>query len=137
MIEQQIEAINVDAVMQSLEEIHSFEYKQALHEIGTKFINRIRLGFRKSTDPYGKPWAHLRHRDGQPLLDTGTLLRSIRFEVKNETMTIGSGLHYAQYHQNGTGNIPARKFIPDSRGLPQEWVDQASAILINNIMKNL
>lgn len=67
-------------------------------------IELIREGFATSTDPYGKPWAPLKMRSGQPLRDTGGLQSSWhRRFVTAEGFVVESGKAYAAYHQGGTG----------------------------------
>ena len=129
MIGTEIGLLHIDDVREKLNKIRLFDKNQALNEIGLKFLNRVRQGFRTSTDPYGNQWPHLKQRRGQPLLDTGTLIKSIRFDVKNNILRIGTGVQYGTYHQNGTARIPKRAFIPDERGLPDNWTAEAVAIL--------
>lgn len=48
-----------------------------------------------------------------PLTDTGRLRRSITYQATTNSMSIGTNLEYAQYHQYGSagGKIPARPFL--------------------------
>lgn len=56
--------------------------RSGLQEVAALWENRIRANFRKSQDPYGNTWAEIKHRKGQPLLDTGMLRNSISGEVR-------------------------------------------------------
>lgn len=132
MIDTDFQALNVEAFIEKLDKLEVHKDKEVLSEIAAKFLNRVRLGFRNSKNPDGEPWPHLKHRKGQPLLDTGTLLRSIRFEIKNDQIHMGTGLHYAKYHQFGTQHIPKRPFMP-SGDLPDSWADEAAKIIAKHV----
>jgi phage gpG-like protein len=80
----------------------------ALAALGRILVNRIRLGFRASTDPYGLPWLAPILRKGQPLLDTGRLRASISSQVQGKEVVVGTNLIYAPIHQFG-GVIVAKK----------------------------
>lgn len=52
------------------------------------------------------------------------------FEYAVGSITVGSDVPYADYHQNGTAYMPARLIVPLSGDLPVEWesaVDEAIA----------
>jgi phage gpG-like protein len=82
-------------------------------------------GFRKSFDPAtGKPWqplaaatiAQRRQNSSKPLVDTGTLSRSIETRASGTTITVGTIVPYAGKHQVGTDRIPQRRFLPTIDG---------------------
>src|SRR5574343_1643438 len=52
-----------------------------LATIGNHVLNNALLGFHASKNPYGEPWAAIRHRVGQPLRDTGRLMNSVTYNV--------------------------------------------------------
>lgn len=109
-------------------------------------------GFRRSEDPYGKPWAPPKLRDGNPLEDTGGLKGAwFRLFASRSGFGVANAKQYAQWHQGGTGifgprrrriratrakalklpggifatsvaGSPQRKMVPDE-GLPQRWRD--------------
>lgn len=81
--------------------------RPAFQTIGRVITNRIRLGFKTSRSPGGAPWLPLKHRIGQPLRDTGRLLRSITFKATAKDVTIGTNLKYAPLHQFG-GTVRAK-----------------------------
>ena len=66
-----------------------------------------------------KPWASstakARRRAGTSasglLFNTGTLARSIEYEVIGDKVVVRNTQEYAQYLQNGTRNMPARPFL--------------------------
>lgn len=58
-------------------------------------------GFLTSTDPYGNPWAPLRHRDGKPLLLTGRMRASVASIPMNDGFRIDTTASYAPFHQYG------------------------------------
>lgn len=74
---------------------------EALAALGRVLVNRIRLGFRSSLDPYGMPWLAPVLRQGQPLVDTGRLRSSISSRVEGQEVVVGTNLIYAPIHQFG------------------------------------
>lgn len=71
-------------------------------------------------DPYGKEWAPL--ANGQPsyLYDTGDMQESLSTRVNNNGNLIYGIDSPANYHQSGTGRMPARKLFPDD-DLPETY----------------
>lgn len=61
-------------------------------------IELVREGFATGTDPYGKPWAPLKLRQGQPLRDKGGLQN-----WRRRGFFIEPTKFYAVFHQGGTG----------------------------------
>jgi len=121
----------------------------ALHAIGRLFKEKTQRGFQTSTDPYGRPWAPLKVRSGQPLLDKGHLLNSIDYQVEGNSVEIGTNNPHALTHQKGATivptkpggvlvfpgpdgklifakkvTIPARMIFPTD-GLPEDWSAEA------------
>jgi len=91
-------------------------------------VGRVKDGFRKETDPYGKRWARKKKPDGRKVLSgkTSNLKGGWHYQRTDRGgFTISPGVGYAQYHQTGapSRNMPARKMVPDSSGggLPPEW----------------
>jgi len=76
-----------------------------LDVMGGRLQNKVRLCFRQGRDPYGKQWAPITHRQGQPLRDTGRLNRSITSQVNSNgtehVLEIGTNTVYARLHQFG------------------------------------
>lgn len=77
--------------------------------IGRVLVNRIRLCFKLGVDPWGKPWAPLKFRKGQPLRDTGRLNRSIVSRIDGSGVTVGTNVQYAPVHQFGATIAPKNK----------------------------
>ena len=59
-------------------------------------------GFRQQRDPYGKPWAPLRRRKGQILVDTGRMRASTATEPAPDGFRLEITATYSAYHQYGT-----------------------------------
>lgn len=95
------------------------------------------LCFRLQRDPYGAPWKPLkpstiaarrsgtrkgaRSKGAQILIDTGALRNSMNSRILGpRRFAIGSPLKYAAVHQEGSGSIPARPFLP-SKGWPPKY----------------
>lgn len=116
-------------VLKVLDSLSNVDYFKPLDEIGARFIARVRLGFRTSTDPYGNEWDQLKVREGQPLRDTGRLEKSfVHLANLNGQLRIGSNLIYASTHNEGRGPIPKRQIIPGDE-LPQAWEEEAVQVI--------
>jgi phage gpG-like protein len=76
-----------------------------LDVVGNNLANKVRLCFRKGQTPGGNKWPRIKHRDGQPLRDTGRLQRSITHQVittgQEHELLIGTNVVYAPLHQFG------------------------------------
>lgn len=139
--------------------------KPAMTTIGRVLSNRIRLGFKNSTSPYGDKWKPITYRQGQPLRDTGRLLSSIGYNAENDSVSIGTDgqIVYAKIHQFGgvirprtaktlrffIGNrmiltdksvIPARPYLPIKNNevlLPKDWLKATIKALQDHIESQL
>lgn len=73
--------------------------------VGGRFVNLVRLNFRKGVDPYGKAWAKIHHRQGQPLRLNRILQNSFTSQVGNtgseHSVEVGTNTVYARLHQFG------------------------------------
>jgi phage virion morphogenesis protein len=119
--------------------------------IGRVLKSDIQLGFRTGTDPYGMPWAPLRSRSGQILVDRGHLMNSIDYAVEGNDVIVGTNKLYGGTHQFGAEirprsakvlhffvngrpvfarkvTIPARPFLP-WEGLPAPWASDLKSEL--------
>lgn len=69
-----------------------------------------------------RSWAPIKDNDGrQPLVKTGRMRSSISvLRRMSFSRVIGSDVPYAPYQNFGTKNIPARKFIGDSKQLDEK-----------------
>lgn len=113
------------------------QIRAGLREVAAIWENRIKSNFRKSQDPYGNRWAELKHRKGQPLIDTGMLRNSIFGEARGLSVVLGSPLEYADTHQDGI-NVAKRMFLPSQeKGLPETWKNEYVKIMIKHIEQSL
>lgn len=100
-----------------------FRQKKKIHRLlATGEYDRTVERFRTKRDPDDQPWAPLagatieqRERRGTLplgiLLDSGELRDSIQVGVTRNSFIIGTNLDYAEYHQEGTPNMPERSFM--------------------------
>lgn len=67
----------------------------------------------------GNKWKPNQKQEGrQQLVKTGRMRQSIRILKKTaHTREVGSDVPYAEFHNEGTGRLPQRKFIGRSRAL--------------------
>lgn len=127
---------NLHELQRYLERVRddSFVSVKDAKEIGARLHDLVMRSFETSTDPYGKKWAPIKHRKGQPLRDTGILMNSINFESKKGQLKIGTNVEYASYHNLGTNHIKQRMYIPtDSNKLP----DSYNNVIIDVITRKL
>lgn len=119
----------------------------AMKSIAGFMENQVRLGFKVSQSPYGDPWAPIEHREGQPLIDTRTLLGSISSSYGVDFAEVGTNLVYAPIQnfggsagKNKTSKIAARPYLPiqgDEVVLPEYWENEILGILEKNLEKVL
>jgi phage gpG-like protein len=116
---------------------HNPKIRAGLNEIAALWENRIKANFRRSVNPYGVKWADIKHRKGQPLIDTGMLRNSIQGEVRGLSIVLGSSMEYADTHQKGIA-VKQRMFLPvASLGLPDKWKNEYVKIITKNVEKAL
>jgi len=77
------------------------DLKPVLNALGATLLARVQLGFRTGRAPDGSTWRPLRHRSGQPLRDTGRLLRSFTYRAEAKEVIVGTNTCYAPVHQFG------------------------------------
>lgn len=137
--------------------------KPAMNTIGRVLSNRIKLGFKNSTSPYGDKWAALKYRNGQPLVDKGILRNSIAYNADNDSVAVGTNQIQARMQHFGAvitprtaktlrffiGNravfakqviIPARPYMPivgNDVLLPQDWLNATIKALQDHITSQL
>lgn len=123
------------------------DLQPALREIGETLKANIQMGFRDGADPWGRPWEPLRHRQGQPLRDTGQLMNSINWQLRGrQGVQIGpsDNAGKSRMHQFGGisrgafygARIPARPYLPIRDGavdLPQAWAGEVLEIVNDHI----
>jgi len=130
----------------------------ALAAVGRVLKSKIQQGFQSGTDPTGRPWAPLKSRRGQPLLDKGHLMGSVDYNVEGNSVVVGTNKPYAPVHQFGAKieakagkvlrffvegrpvfvkrvTIPARPFLPTEH-LPDEWGDDSLDAIGDVVRRN-
>jgi phage gpG-like protein len=87
-----------------------------LQKMANDAINYFKIDVFDSKSFNGSPWAPNKVTDGrQQLVKTGRLRQSIRvLKRTNNSITVGSSVPYAKYHNEGTKNLPKRQFIGDA-----------------------
>lgn len=79
--------------------------KAMFQTIGSTVANKVRLCFKLGIDPWSSPWAALKFRKGQPLVDSG-LLRKIVVKADDSGVSVGTNRKYARTHQFGATIVP-------------------------------
>lgn len=113
-------------------------------EIGEMLVSSTKERFETSQAPDGKAWkpSQRAERDGgKTLVDSGTLLGSIFYEVSAAAVAVGSNLVYARPHQEGMDisvlssrrriTLPARPYL----GFSDDDIGEARAILEKHIAR--
>lgn len=72
-------------------------------QLGTAALKALDDSFRKSVDPYDKPWKPLALRDGLPLLDTGRTRGSFHLIPYAKGFGVMTNVYSARTHQLGAG----------------------------------
>lgn len=90
--------------------------------------------------PALKPSTLRRRPGGQPLIDTGTLFRSISAQDPDrDSVEVGTDREYALYHQYGTSKMDARPFFPVTENSltpeAQRAVESAVRARVNALLK--
>lgn len=97
----QIQDAKVSKALAGLAEATS-NRRPALRAVNRRLLTLVRDGFRSGTDPWGRRWAPLAVRSGQPLRDTGRLRNSFVGRATDDEAVIGTNVCYAVVHQMGT-----------------------------------
>ena len=72
-------------------------------------------------NPGGRWKPRKKKRTGRLMVKTGRLRRSIVANARGKVGIITSNVPYAKYHQDGTGSLPQRKFMGESRKLNRKF----------------
>lgn len=97
-------------IIAQLEKLEREGAEQVARAIAAEALRQAQACFRESRNPYGEPWAPLKHRHGKPLQDTGRLRASLAISaVSKAGFRIGTNVAYAGYHQQGVDETYARK----------------------------
>lgn len=108
---------------------------------------QVRIGFESGRAPDGSKWPALKHprppghnQNNKPLIDTETLMNSVTVDheehvegVTDEALTLGTYVEYAGVHQEGSGNIPQRKFL----GFNNKVMDHATEAVADDVINQI
>ena len=105
-----------------------------MKSIGEDLVETIRLGFRDSTDPWGRPWQPLsaltlamRRGGSKPLMDTGSLRNSISHQANATSVTVGTNDLRGPVHQFGAVIKPKKgKYLSFGRGTVWAMLKQST-----------
>jgi phage gpG-like protein len=84
-------------------------------------------------DPEYGAWKSSRFPGAPPMVRTGKLLASLSgigpdatFSVTPKSMTLGTKVEYAKFHQYGTTKMPKRKIIFEPAGFAEKYANDAA-----------
>jgi len=100
--------IDDEKVKQKLKKVQRAS-KSLLNIAANSFKKTIVNTFNTSTDPFNRKWRDITHRQGKPLVDTGSLRDSIKIKVTNSYAIISTNKIYAKIQQFGGTIKPVRK----------------------------
>lgn len=129
-----VKTTGLEEAQRRLEELASRgqDLTPVLKEIGDDEVTRTLLRFEHGKAPDGTPWKGLQSREGQTLVDTGTLRSSITKQLLgSSTLLIYTDVNYAGFHQFGTRHIPARPFLGVSDDLIQSTKELINAYFLD------
>lgn len=95
--------------------------RRVLQAIGEKLHEIILSNFGLEGEYRPEPWPPYAHDypkygkyegDEVDLIRSQALMRSITVDITDNYVDVGTDVDYADYHQYGTSNMPARPFIP-------------------------
>ena len=128
------------------------DFRPALAVCSYLIQNDTRERFRRAEDPDGNRWKPLKHKPrvpkgrgvDQPLWATGRLVASTAAgavghveSIGRASLTIGTNVGYAGYHQDGTRHIPARPFLGVGRDLGDKIEDVLVKFVEDELIKGL
>jgi len=141
-------SVDVRRVSATVRNLRSFlqDNQDMMQAIGQDVAENVQLCFTDGRSPWGEQWEALKHRQGQPLIDTGRLRASIGItRIAHSSVSVGTRTRYSPTHQFGArqgaygrtrrnspipwGDVPARPFLPIRNGqadLPPEWKNQVA-----------
>lgn len=136
-----VDTKGLDRAQRMLRTINRFvdDLRPALNDIGNELVRSAHRRFLASRGPNGAAWKATK-AGNKPLIRTGALMRSIRYDVARRKVTIGSPLPYAAIHQfggkagrRGQTRIPARPYLVDRSGR----LDRGDAEMIERVVADL
>lgn len=105
-------------LVESLQELAGSNFRRQLQPLLAEVARSlVAQEFEGSRDPYGRPWAPLKRRKGQPLLDTGRLRNSFGVDsFSDNSFRFGTDVVYAGVHQDGATFTQAARVNAHKRG---------------------
>lgn len=119
------------SVMRSLRQLASVPARVSA-DAAPVVTDLIAQQFTDGVDPYGEPWephaeATVKRWGEHPILDLSGRMKSVSVApLSGAGIGVSLGADYSRFHQTGTKTMPARRILPDNRGLPATWVQALS-----------
>lgn len=117
--------------------VHNIErnLERNMKAAGFWFVSWIRVALNRAQPRRRYSGVHVTYKgldpsrpgDRFPKKLTGQLIRSIAFNVGNQTLTVGSGLNYAGFLQQGTRFMQARPWLTSAY---EDCKDQIARIIL-------
>lgn len=152
MLQLKLETHGFDALFASLGRLEQRiqDLHPAMQEVGAFMLAGIRNGFAHEGSPSGLPWrqlvpetANIRQAQGfgpfHPILErSGQLKNSFHLaEALSHSVTVGSELAVAGYHQTGYRNGSKQVGARPMAGLPPEGLQGAANIILRHLHETL
>jgi phage gpG-like protein len=96
---------------------------QLLEKMGNEAVNHFKVDVFNAESFDGAHWKPRQKDDGRRLLvKTGRLRSSIRVMKRTRnSITVGTDVPYAEFHNKGTDRLPKRQFIGESKVLKRKF----------------
>jgi phage virion morphogenesis protein len=151
MLQLKLSVKGLDTLQSSVNRLEraTHDLQPAMQAVGEYVLAGIKAGFSAETTPDGQGWLALKpgtvanrealgYPGAHPILRrTGTLEKSIAIFAAPRSVTVGSALPYAGFHQtgyrNGSKGVPARPLV----GLASQGLEGATRVLMAHINKAL
>lgn len=135
----EIKIVNQKALINFIEEmkyINSLKpMQETKKEMKSYLIEKIQENFNKGKEADGTPWKALKYRKGDPLLLTRKLYNNIKAKNTKNGVVVYNNTRYAGWQNFGTNKIPARRFIPLSYEVPEDWIIDFKDIILKNYIR--
>ena len=120
--------------------------RPVMQAIGAKLDRNVNLRFDTKTDPARQAWtpwsaetAAARAREGRgTLLEyTGRMRDSLTHLADSDSVEVGFGVDYAQYHETGGRHLPQRPLLLNNGSLSQKDWDDALKVAMTAFRRQL
>lgn len=127
--------VAIDDLIDDLDTLFD-DVNDAIQTLGDDWTERLKRTHQQAEDPYGQRWKPRKNQHPHPpLIKSGRMLGSYSSKANKKSITISNNASYSSYHDQGTKTIDKRPLLPDDRGVPEEWIDDAEKAIDDMLRK--